>query len=235
MIKTHEDDINQDIATDIIHLMNTIGNLHIHVSGEGKVDFVGGAGDSSGWCGMVSTIISGDAGCMKPYDNNPKCALDAAIKFLRYLEPVPHLNSSINDKHVPTLKAWLDQVSIIETKLKALKETDYSVKYVYEIKLEEEGEPVIVITLKPLSNVFVVGEFQATRKFDYIGEIQDYDQPMSNAVVITCEDKDFTIQFENLIYYRNRKHRWPRKKDYLLKDPDSDKYVVLPQEDYSIH
>lgn len=234
MIKTHEDATNQTIATDIIHLMNTIGNLHLHVSGEAKVDFRGGVGLTNGWAGLVSTIISGDTGCMKPYDGNPKCALDAVIKYLRYLEPAPHLNSSEYEEFVPSKEEWDKFVDSIETEMKALKVTDYAVKYSFEL-INSDGELVATVTLKPLCNVFVVGEFRATRKYTYIGEIQDYDQPMSNAVVITCEGEDHTIQFENLIYYRNRKHRWPRKKDYLLKDPDSDKYVVLPQEDYSIH
>lgn len=233
MNKIHDNGVNQGIAGDIVHLMNVIGNLHLHVSGEGKVDFLGGAGPTNGWVGMASSVISGDTGCMKPYDDNPKCALDAVIEYLRYLVPVPHLNSSEYEKFTPTKEKWEEFITTIETEMKALKEADYKVKYSF--KMVKDGETIVVVTMKPLCNAFVVGEFRATRNFIYIGEIQDYDQPMTNAVVITCEDKDFTIQFENLIYYRNRKHRHPRKSDYLLKDPDSDKYVVLPQEDYSIH
>lgn len=233
MIKVHDNGVNQGVADDIVHLMNTIGNLHLHVSGEAKVDFRGGVGTTSGWAGMVSTIVSGDVGCMKPYDNNPKCALDAVLRYLRQLEPVPHLNSSMFEEHVPSKEEWEEFVTGIETDMKGLKVSDYVVKYTF--KLNKNGVDVVVVTLKPLCNTFVVGEFRATRKYDFIGEIGDYDQPMTNAVVITCEGKDHTIQFENLSYYRSRKHRWPRKGDYLLKDPDSDKYVVLPQEDYSIH
>lgn len=233
MIKIHDNSVNQGVADDIVHLMNTIGNLHLHVSGEAKVDFRGGAGPTNGWAGLVSTIISGDTGCMKSYDNNPKCALDAVIEYLRYLEPVPHLNSSEYEEFVPSKEEWDTFVDDIETSMKGLKVSDYEIKY--HFGLTKNGVVVTTVTLKPLCNVFVVGEFRATRNFNYIGEIQDYDQPMTNAVVIRCEDEDHTIQFENLTYYRSRKHRWPRKGDYLLKDPNSDKYVVLPQEDYSIH
>lgn len=233
MIKIHDDYVNQGVATDIIHLMNVIGNLHLHVSGEAKVDFLGGVGNTNGWASLVSTIISGDTGCVKPYDGNPKCALDAAIGYLRFMTPVPHLNSSEYEEFVPTKEEWEAFIVTIETEMKALKETEYKVKYSFE--MVKDDKVIVTVTLKPLCNVFVVGEFQATRKYNYIGEVQDYDQPMTNAIVISCEGKDHTIKFEHLIYYRSRKHRFPRKGDYLLKDPDSENYVVLPQEDYSIH
>lgn len=171
---------------------------------------------------------------MKPYDNNPKCALDVIIEYLRYMELVPHLNSSEYEKFVPSKEEWKDFIDTIETEMKALKVTDYKGEYTFTFS-NANKVPLVTVNLKPLCNVFVVGEFRATRNFNYIGKIQNIDESTTNAIVITCEDKDFTIQSEDLVYYRNRKYKNPRKGDYLLKDPDSDKYVVIPQEDYSIH
>lgn len=42
MAKIHDDSTNQVIADDINHLINIIGDIHLHISGEGKVDFLGG-------------------------------------------------------------------------------------------------------------------------------------------------------------------------------------------------
>lgn len=227
--------INRDISKQLIRLMSIIGNLHVHVSGEAKVDFRGGFGQGNAWIGMTSTIISGDMGCLRPYDKYPTCALDSALDFLYGLECVPHLNSSIFEEHVPDAEQWKLFVNEIEQVMKNLVDENYKKVYMFELKVEDAKEPSVIVTLKPLCNEFVSGEFVAANKYSFLGEISDFDQPKIKSCFIVVEGKEHEIELEKLVHFRNKALWAPEKGDYLLKDEETGIYVVLPKEDYSIH
>lgn len=223
--------INKDISDTLIHLTNTFGNLLVHVSGEGKIDFQ--QKESSSWLGMVKYIISGDIGCMKPYKGFDVSAFDQAIEYLLALENLPHLNSSINEEYVVSSEKWREFILGIKEDLSFV--GSYKKKYFYELKGGDSGDVIVAtISIEPLVNRFVVGEFNAAKNLEFLGELDDYDQPMIKSAVITINGEDMTIGLERLIHFRGRKYQ-PRKGDYLLYDKEKDYYVILPQEDYSIH
>lgn len=223
---------NDIIRSELITLMSRIGDLWIHVNGEGKIDF-SDTFKQPATVAMVQYIIAGDIGCLTPYEGYNDCALGNALNLLYQMDPVPHLNSSAFEKYVPTVEEWKEFVDSIKKHMTELSDSSYQVKYLFELK--KEGEVIATVVLKPICNAFVVGEYQASNKYEFIGEIEDYDQPMIDNVIITADKKDFTIPNSKLTYYRNRIRWFPRKGDYLLRDTRSDNFLVLPQEDYSIH
>jgi hypothetical protein len=226
---------NRNISAELLKLMSTFGNLQVHVSGEAKVDFRRALGQSNAWVGMTSTIVSGDVGCLRPYESYPTCALDSALDFLYNLDCAPHLNSSINEEHVPDSVQWKEFVDGIEKEMKNLVDTHYKKQYTFELKLEGSDIPVIVVTLKPLCNEFVAGEFIAANKYTFLGQIDDFDQPKVKSCFVVANGKEYEVELEKLIYFRNKIYWAPEKGDYLVKDEESGMYVVLPKEDYSIH
>lgn len=228
--------INKDISTELIRLMSRIGNLHVHVSGEGKVDFRG-ALNNSAWVGMLSTIISGDIGCMRPYDKYPTCALDNALDFLYNLECAPHLNMGGNEDHVPSTERWQTFIDGIREELTNLTEASYKKQYTYTLFKGDlvDNEVLVTVTIKPLCNEFVVGEYIAANTYNLVGEIEDFDQPKIKSCFITANGEDLEIELDKLIHYRNKKWFQPDKGDYLLHDEKSGVYVILPKEDYSFH
>jgi hypothetical protein len=221
---------NRTISEDLIMLTNTIGNLLIHVSGEGKVDFRQKEGP--GWLSMIKYIISGDIGCMRPYKGYDTCAFEQAIEWLLNLESVPHLNSSVFEEYVVEPEKWREFVLGIKEDLSFV--GAFKKQYIYELKGGPLGDDVIaVIKLEPLVNAFVTGEFQATRKMEFMGQMEDYDEELK-FITPTINGKDLKIDRERLVIFRGPKFR-PRKGDYLLFDEEGNYYVILPQEDYSIH
>lgn len=226
---------NRNISTELLRLMSVFGNLHVHVSGEAKVDFRGALGQNNAWVGMTSTIISGDIGCLRPYESYPTCALDNALDFLYNLECAPHLNSSINEEHVPDSVQWKAFVDEIEKEMKNLVDANYKKLYQFELKLEGAEIPTVIVTLKPLCNEFVSGEFIAANKYSFLGVIDDFDQPKLKSCFIVANGKEYEVDLAKLIYFRNKTFFAPDKGDYLVKDEDTGFYVVLPKEDYSIH
>jgi len=227
--------INRRTSTELIRLMSVFGNLHVHVSGEAKVDFRGALGQNNAWVGMASTIISGDIGCLVPYEKYPTCALDNALDFLYNLECAPHLNSSINNEHVPDVQQWKEFVDSIAKEMKNLVSTNYKKMYVFELKLEGGKAPVAIVTLKPLCNEFVAGEYIAANKYTFLGTIEDFDQPKIRSCFIVANGVEHEIELEKLIYFRNKLFFAPDKGDYLVKNEENGIYVILPKEDYSIH
>lgn len=228
---------NRQLSAELLNLMSKIGNLHLHVSGEGKVDFLGEG--TKGWVGMYSVIYSGDIGCLIPYENYPKCALDNAVEALGALECLPHLNSSINEKYTPDSDQWAKFVLDIKQYFIDMKPGEEKAQYQFKLELAGDDDvllpPSVVVTLKPLCNEFVVGEFNATKKYNYIGQITDFDQPKIKNCFIVAEEKEYEIELDKLLHFRN-KSRWePSKGDYLLFNPETSIYVILPKEDYSIH
>lgn len=223
---------NELIRSELIKVMSLIGDLWIHVNGEGKIDFAD-VFKRPAHAAMVQSIIAGDIGCLTPYEGYEDCALGNAIDLLYQMDPVPHLNSSAFEKYVPTIEEWKEFVDSIKKHMEDLSESSYQIKYTFELK--KEGEVIATVVMKPICNAFVVGEYSAGNKYELLGEMDDYDQPMIDNVVITIDGKDITIPNNKLTYYRNRIRRFPRKGDYLLRDLKSDNYLVLPQEDYSIH
>lgn len=224
--------INEALNEEILRLNHTFGNLLVHVSGEGKVDFRA-AGQGSGWLGMIKVIYSGDVGCMKPYKGHDTCAFDQAIEFLMDLDMVPHLNSSINEEYTVSPEVWRKFIQDIKEECSFV--GNPKPKYTFELKQEDGDKVVTTITLEPLCNEFVVGEVTAAKHAEFIGIIKDYDQPKINTCFIVAEDKEYEIDMDNLIHFRHRKFI-PRPGDYLLKHQDKiDVFIVLPQEDYSIH
>lgn len=225
------EEINRQIGEELVRLMHSFGNLFVHVSGEGKIDFrMEGMG--SAWAGMIKTIISGDIGCMKPYKGFEVCALDQAIDYLINLELAPHMNLSTNEEWVVTPDVW--QAFIMEIKDECTFIGKPKPKYLFELK-SLDGETVIAtVAIEPLCNEFVVGEFNAAKSAEFVGEIEDYDQPKIKSCFIRVNGDELEIELDKLIYYRHRKYQ-PRKGDYLLKDVESGYHFILPQEDYSIH
>lgn len=222
---------NEQIATELVDLMHSFGNLLVHVSGEGKVDYrISGMG--SGWLGMIKVILSGDVGCMKPYKGYDTCAFDQAIEYLLSLEMVPHLNSSINEKYTVTPEAWNKFVLGIKEECSFVGRAQP--KYFFKLLAEDGKTVVTTVSLEPLCNEFVVGEFQAGKQYEFIGVITDYDQPKINSCFINVEEKEYEIELAKLIHFRHRKFL-PGKGDYLLHSPEKGLYVILPKEDYSIH
>lgn len=227
--------LNKTISNDITKLTHRIGNLFIHLSGEGKVDFRGGLGDNSGWAGMVKKVISGDLGCFTPYDGSDVCALDQAFDYLMALDIAPHLNSSLYEEYLVDTSDWLAFLKEAYDKLKGLSSDEYKRRYMFTLKGGKDKDiPVVTLRLEPLVNVFVVGEYQSLVKHTFLGEIDDYDQPHIRKAFIMIDGKELEIELNRLICFRHRKYQ-PRKKDYLLHDEENDVYIILPQEDYSIH
>lgn len=233
---TSTNEVNQQIASELLRLNHSFGNLYLHISGEGKVDFRGATGDNCGWVGMLKVIISGDIGCMTPYDDSyDVCALDNALELLYGLDTCPHLNSSANEKYVPSAEEWKKFVDSIKEELKNLTVTTYKSSYKFKLTRDETGEePVVTVRIEPLCNAYVAGEFNAADKYEYLGVIEDYDQPKINHcwIVVNGEAID-DIEMERVIHFRHRNYH-PRKGDYLLYDAEKNIYVVLPQEDYHI-
>lgn len=224
--------INQHLSDEIIRLNHAFGNLLVHVSGEGKVDFRA-AGQGSGWLGMIKVIYSGDTGCMKPYKGYDTCAFNQAIEFLMDLDMVPHMNLGSNEEYTVTPETWRKFVQGIEEECSFVGSPKK--KYVFELKQEDGDKVITTIVLEPLCNEFVVGEVTAAKHCELIGIISDYDQPLIKSCFIVAEEKEYKIELENLIHFRHRKFI-PRKGDYLLRHHENENvYIVLPQEDYSIH
>lgn len=228
--------LNELVSDELKRLMHRFGNLLVHISGEGKVDFRGATGDNCGWIGMTKHIISGDLGCMTPYPGYDTCALDVALDFLYNLDLAPHLNSSVNEEFVPAPEEWRKFIDGIKVALKDLLEPNYKRKYTFTFYNDEEQKvPVVTVKLEPLCNTFVVGEFNAANKHEYLGVIEDYDQPKINHCWITVNGSTIEdIELKRLIHFRHRRYQ-PRKGDYLLYDAEKDVYIILPQEDYNIH
>lgn len=223
--------INAHVSEQLTGLMHSFGNLFVHVSGEGKVDFRA-PGMGSGWLGMIKIILSGDVGCMKPYKGYDTCAFDQAIEYLMDLDMTPHLNSSINEEYLVDRETWVKFIQGIKEECSFVGKP--LPKYTFELKTADEKHVITTIVLEPMCNGFVVGEYQASKEAEYIGVIEDYDQPKIDACFIQCEGKEYEIELDKLIHYRHRKYQ-PRKGDYLLFNNDKGVYVILPQEDYSIH
>lgn len=223
---------NARISTSIIELTHRLGNLLIHVNGEGKLDF---RGAGQGWCGMIKNIISGDIGCMSPYEGYDSCALSQALNMLYGLDNVPHLNLSTNEQFVVDDANWKIFVDSIKEHFDDLDPHNYKPKYSFTLKGGDDGKATVcTVVIEPLCNTFVVGEFNAIEKFDFLGEISDYDQPGIKSCWMVCDGQTYDIDMNRLIHFRHRRYQ-PRKGDYLLYASQDDYYVVLPQEDYSIH
>ena len=223
---------NARLSTSLINLTHSMGNLLVHISGEGKIDF---RGAGQGWCGMIKNIISGDIGCIVPYEGYDTCALQQALNMLYALDNVPHLNSSANEQYLVEDANWKIFVDSIKDHFEDLDPHNYKTKYKFTLKGGDDGKTTVcTITLEPLCNGFVIGEFNAAEKFDFIGEITDYDQPKLKECWVVCEGQTYDIHLDKLIHYRHRMFQ-PRKGDYLLYSGEGDFYVILPQEDYSIH
>lgn len=229
-------EINVAINSELQRLMHRFGNLFLHVSGEGKVDFRSSVGEGHSWLGMLKAVISGDVGCMTPYPGYDVCALDTALDYLYGMDLFPHLNSSVNEEYVPSTEQWRKFVDGIRAELKQLPDDKYKAKYQYTYYADSDTDtPIVTVTLEPLCNTFVVGEYNAAGKHEYLGVIEDYDQPKVNHCWITVNGSTIDdIELKRVIHFRHRKFQ-PRKGDYLLYDAEADVYIILPQEDYSIH
>lgn len=231
-VKTeHRDVVNGNISDQVVRLMHSFGNLFVHVSGEGKVDFRA-HGMGSSWLGMIKNVVSGDVGCMKPYKGYDTCALDQTIDFLLNLELAPHMNISTNEEYVVTQDTWRAFVNSIKEECTFIGKP--KPKYKFELKTFDGTKVVATVVIEPLCNEFVIGEYNASESAEYIGVIEDYDQPRINSCFIKVNGEDKEYQLDELISYRHRKYQ-PRKGDYLLRDLESKFYIILPQEDYSIH
>ncbi len=223
---------NERLSAQLIDLTHTFGNLFIHISGEGKVDF---RGAGQGWVGMIKNIISGDIGCITPYEGYDTCALVQALNMLYGLETCPHLNSSVNEQYIVEPDNWKLFVDSIKEHFDDLDPHNFKPKYTFTLKGGDDGKTTVaVVTLEPLCNAFVIGEFNAAEKFEFLGELEDYDQPGINHCWVVVNGEQIDIDFGRLIHYRHRKYE-PRKGDYILYSPEDDFYVILPQEDYHIH
>lgn len=218
------------VGQELIRLMHSFGNLHVHISGEGKVDFLQKEGPS--WLGMIKFIISGDIGCMKPFKGYDVSALDQAIDYLLNLDQAPHSNLSTNEEFVPDVESWKKFVMDI----KESTEFTGNPKPIYKFSMlgGKDGKTVITtVTIEPLANQDVVGEFGAVQKNTFLGMIEDYDQPKIDSCFIKAEGTEYEIQLDKIITFRNK--RIPQRGDYLLKDEETEMYIVIPGEDYSIH
>lgn len=221
--------INRHISTELVTLSNTFGNLLVHLSGEAKLDFriehnVGP------WLGMIKNIISGDIGCMRPMKGYDQSAFDLAIDLLLNVQNAPHLNLPDNEKYVVSAEKWREFIMSIKEDRSFVSHDE--VRYMYELKV---GDVVVTrIKFEPLVNTFVVGEFRAAQRLDFVGEISDYDQNRINSAWVVVNGEEIDVDLSRLIHYRHRKYQ-PGKGDYLLYDREKDYYVLLPREDYSIH
>lgn len=223
--------MNKLVSEELIRLMHSFGNLFIHVSGEGKVDFL--QKDGPGWLGMIKYVVSGDIGCMKPYKGYDVSALDQAIDYLLNLDNCPHLNSSINEEFLIGPEVW--RKFILDIKEECSFTGACKPKYTFELLGGDDGKTVVTtVTLEPICNEFVVSEYKASQKCELVGVIEDYDQPKVNACWVKVGEEIIDIPLDKLIHFRHRLYQ-PRAGDYLLRDESKDIYIILPQEDYSIH
>lgn len=216
------------VGQELRKLMHHFGNLSVHVSGEAKVDLFGVTGSGSGWMGMFKTIISGDTGCMYPLEGYDVTALDQVMDILLSIETRPHCNIGDNEKYVIDTDTYKAEILAFKEEIK--NDGKYAVRYQKEIKVD--GVTVMVITIEPLCNEFVVGEFGAAKKNEFIGEIDDFDKPYTDSFAIMIGGDEYKVEETKLVTFRKFT---PKKGDYLLKDLDKDVYVIIPGEDYSIH
>lgn len=223
--------INKLVSEELTRLMHSFGNLFIHVSGEAKVDFR--QTDGPGWMGMIKYIVSGDMGCMVPYKGYDTCALDQAIDYLINLDIVPHLNFSTNEQYVPDQEDWRKFIMGIKEECTYLGHP--KPKYRFEMLGGDDGKTVVaVVTLEPICNDYIAGEYKASQNAEFLGIISDYDQPKLKECWVVVNGETIDIPLDKLIHYRHVKYQ-PRKGDYLLRDESKGVYIILPQEDYSIH
>lgn len=223
--------MNKLVSDELTRLIHSFGNLFIHVSGEGKLDFLQKEGP--GWMGMIKYIVSGDMGCMKPYKGYDTCALDQAIDYLLNLESMPHLNLSTNEQYLPDAETW--RKFIMEIKEECTFLGAPKPKYKFELLGGDDGKTIVTtIVLEPICNDYIAGEYKASQKAVFLGTIEDYDQPKTNGCWVLVNGEVIDIELDKLIHFRHRKYQ-PRKGDYLLHDESKGVYIILPQEDYSIH
>lgn len=215
--------------------MHKFGNLSLHVSGEGKLDF---RALNKGWNPMIKVIYSGDIGCMMPYAGYSEAAIDQAIDALFDLDTCPHMNLVGNEKYVPTPEEWKGWIEKIKEDFNDhITEHLWKKRYRFSLEKEVEGKKVIVavVTIEPLANEFVVGEIAAAKHMEFVGELDDFDQPKINSVIATVEGDDIEIDVNDLLHFRSKQRFMPKKGDYLLRDTERKLYVIIPGEDYSIH
>lgn len=232
-----KDPVVTAIREQIKRVTSKIGNLHLHINGESKLDFF--VGKTPSLTPMYSIIISGDNGCLHPYDEQEdNCALDEALLILRSVKVVPHLNSSEFEKYVVSPEEWAKWIDDIEDDFKEhARLGQYLHKYDFSLNKLVDGVNVTVATIniQPIVTEFVIGEITAADKATLIGIIDDFDKPKIKSVIVTVNNEDIEIEDDKILVYRNKRRFQPGKGDYLLKDVESEVYYILPGEDYSIH
>lgn len=216
------------IRQELKKLMHNFGNLSLHVTGEGKVDLVGITATGSTWMGMFKTIITGDTGCIYPLPGYDVTALDQVIDILLDIETRPHMNIVDNEKYCIDTESYKSEILAFKEEIK--NDGHYSSRYIKEIKVN--GVVVMVITIEPLVNEFVIGEYTAAQKNVFLGPIENYVTFGDDVCKITADSTEYEFNVKDLILYRDFV---PKAGDYLLLDEERKAYVILPGYDYSIH
>lgn len=224
-----KEDKESYIEPELMKLMHRFGNLFVHVTGEGKVDFRDKSRTTDTKYGMVKFIISGESGCMTPLQGYDTCALDQAIDKLLSYEVVPRKGK---EDSIEEFFGWEEFVT--ECVRRSIKDTCGTKAYYRYRYPDPTGGDLLIVTVEPLCNAMVVGEYNAGNDCEYIGVIDDIDKPKIKSHIITVDGKDLEVFDEEMIHFRGLKYV-PKKGDYLLKDPETNYYIILPQEDYSIH
>lgn len=222
------------ITNQLLPLMYDLGNLNLHISGNAKVDFIGAC---PGTVSKISFSISGDRGCLAPYDNSVGCALDDAMAVLFNLSTIPHLNSSEYEKYNISKEGWASFVSSIETTMKQINKENIQQPYafyVFNYLNKKTNETVVTVTVKLEYNSFVLGEYCSNGNVTYHGPIDDYDQPSMNFGIITWEGNDIKVDLNKLFFIANSSGRetCPHKGDILVYDKEADVYIVFQKEAY---
>lgn len=216
------------IRQELKKLMHNFGNLSLHVTGEGKVDLVGVTAAGSTWMGMFKTIITGDTGCIYPLPGYDITALDQVIDILLDIETRPHMNIVDNEIYCVDGESYKAEILAFKEEIK--NDAYYSSRYTKEIKVN--GVVVMTITVEPLVNEFVIGEYNAAQKNVLLGQIEDYVGEGDGIINFTADGTSYEFKTSDLVLYRDF---IPKVGDYLLLNEEKGKYVVLPGYDYSIH
>lgn len=219
-------------------LTRKFGDLFLHLSGEGKVSFHGLKGAS--WNGFLVTRFDGDLGCMEPLEPPTLCAYENALKLMRSLHIVPSLNLGENQQYTLTSEQWLDE---LDKFVNAIESNPFQKEYSHAIYVTlDDGTVVNVINilLKPICNTFVIGEFTASNEGEYLGEITKVLSKDGFETLMFSNDRfhfklettEGTFDYNDENFLRYRQHI-PHSGDFLVKDPKTNKLIVLPRCDYT--
>lgn len=166
----------------LLQCVRLLGDLSVHISGESRVMFKKEPDDN--YFTHYFVTLSGDQGCVAPLDNAP-CALDEMKKILSGCIPWMYQNDEGFDHYITEeFKQWFTK-DVGET-ICGHFNGESTETVVCEFIPKGEIDPITVITVSALTNVFATDIFEETEDAEFIGKIL-------NVVNVIDEDHKFTL------------------------------------------